>query len=272
MFSRLLQTFGRQFTLSDLLAFGAFVVGAIVTLLDLVGIWDKLAIRPIGVVTLLLITALILYSIQEKWELVRRNAELQLVVQSYGTITMKIGEVDTFNSAIEQVQSNRFDVVRIFAPVGVWQASDIKKKWFQTLSEALDPTHQTITELRAVFGMPPSLEAFEQVARPELASFNGKDAARLRFLPPPTGIYPQLPGTGVLILGSNAIGFGFAVHGHHTVVDSVVFVQKSEVVKEVTLWFDGVWEAARDHQLKEARHNISLDQGLAAARQSCYNA
>jgi len=71
MFSRLVRLFGERVTLSDLLALGAFAVGALVTVLDLVGLWDRLSLKPVEVVILLLLTILILYSIQEKWEIAR---------------------------------------------------------------------------------------------------------------------------------------------------------------------------------------------------------
>ena len=86
--SRILRLFGKKLTLADALALGAFLVGAIVTLLDLLGVWDSLALKPIETVTLLLLTTLILYSVQEKWEIAKRNEELQQIVLSYKTVSL----------------------------------------------------------------------------------------------------------------------------------------------------------------------------------------
>lgn len=268
MLSRFIRLFGQRVTLSDLLALGAFAVGTLVTILDLTGLWDRLGLKPVEVVILLLLTILILYSIQEKWEIARRNEELQHVVQSYGTVALAKGEDEVFSSAARQVQTHKFDVVRIYAPVGVWRVSEQKKQWFKTLSEALDQGTQTVTEIRAVFGLPPTKDAFESVTIPELTLFKGKDAARLRFLLPLSDVFKDLPGTGLVILGDDAVRLGFAVHGHHAVVDSTIFIQNKDIVDEVSLWFDEVWETVKDFLLQEARRGISLDQGFEAARAS----
>ena len=270
MLSRSVRLFGERVTLSDVLALGAFAVGALVTILDLVGLWDKLSLKPVEVVILLLVTILILYSIQEKWEIARRNEDLQNVVQSYGTVSIVKGEKEVFSSAAARLRTGKkLDLVKIYAPVGLWRGSDAKKQWFTALSEALSPEAQTVTELRAVFGLPPTEKAFTDVVTPELKIFNKRDAARLRYIPPVDKIFKDLPGIGMVILGDEAVGIGFAVHGHHTVVDSTIFIQNKHVLEEVNLWFDEVWETAKDFQLKEARREITLEQGLQNAA-ACY--
>lgn len=187
---------------------------------------------------------------------------MQKIVQSYGTLGIAKGEDAVFGSAIEKVRTGKFDVVRIYAPVGLWRVSEAKKKWFAALCESLNHEAQTVNELRAVFGLPPSKDAFKNVVRVELAPFREKDGARLRYLPPASQVFKDLPGIGMVILGDQSVGIGFAVHGHHTVVDSTIFIQNREIVEEAILWFDEVWETAKDFQLREARREISLDQGL----------
>lgn len=198
-----------------------------------------------------------------------------------------VGEAEIYDRAIAMLAIERVERVDIYAPTGLWDLFDRrdekslptarriplkpKEKWFEALAANLETgtheTHSGIGEVRAIFGLPPSIEDFG-VVESQMARFDGLSGAILRYLPARAPM-ERLQGTGLVVFEGKGAGLGFAVGGHHTTVDQTLFISEPAELAMLTQWFDEGWCRLGQYTLKDAREpEGSLEEGLARARES----
>jgi hypothetical protein len=119
-------------------------------------------------------------------------------------------ERDLFSGAIDYISNNKVGVIRIFAPVALWQDSDIKLKWMEELGRALEQSHEQpprVQELRAIYGLPPEKQMFQDVMVKSLKPLKGKNAARIRYIDHQVACLAPFPGCGILIMGDDIVSW-----------------------------------------------------------------
>ncbi len=104
-----------------------------------------------------------------------------------------------------------WDMVRIYAPVGLWDPSEAKDKWLEALQLELGSKVKGIKAgdvraFRAVYGLPSSKEAFDNYAERRLRLFKETNNTEIHYLPPEDSDHPTpAPGMGAIIFENDEI-------------------------------------------------------------------
>jgi hypothetical protein len=169
-----------------------------------------------------------------------------------------------FDLAISTLESgNPWEMVRIYAPVGLWDKADsnvpdAKTRWLMRLAEALcrqgDTKKPEVEGLKAVFGLPQEHALYDDYAKPKLEIFQHTQHTELRYFPPEEESHPMAaPGMGIIIFetrSENRYKLVFAFVGRTPGEEAIVVrsgfsLKDKEVGRLVADWFDGqVWKRA----------------------------
>ncbi len=140
-----------------------------------------------------------------------------------------------------------WDMVRIYAPVGLWDKSEEKDKWLTALQAALNNGHD-VRGFWGVYGLPPNEKLFDSYGKRRLDLFATTPNTELHFLPPEDVCHPTAaPGLGIIIFEREVgpeqsptyeVFIGFALERENPVVGSGVGLTRSDVGRLVAVWFD----------------------------------
>jgi len=152
-----------------------------------------------------------------------------------------------YDSGIGTLKKHYWDIVRVFAPVGLWNEDEAKKRWLVVLAEYART--KKVGTVRLVFGLPPKNKYGEVVPRDQvlknveharklLGLFDGMNNVSLHFYPPPHASV----GLGAIIFqGDDNVGevaFGLASNENEDVVDRAFGTNNKSVFLFAKQWFD----------------------------------
>lgn len=182
------------------------------------------------------------------WRIIRDRSQVVNLVDN---------EKDLYDAAIYQIKHNKFDVIRIYAPVGFWQDSDHKIRWFKELSDYLDKNPDA--EARLIFGVPYWKSAYDKMKR-SLQVFNNNPRAVIHYSPPAAkqDIPPLI---GMIVFGSDIVTFALGLGESFEKTDTGWAIQDKEIVNTAGHWFDRIWFSYSEHELKSPRV-LSIDEGF----------
>lgn len=152
---------------------------------------------------------------------------------------------EVYNAGIQTLRRAEWQRLRIFAPVGLWDHSNLKLRWLDTVARQMK--RERLGRTMGVFGLPPLVQgdsvddetiARLVQARHALELLNGIKDIDLHYYPP----FPAAVGFGVLIF-ENQLGYGetaiaFSQHEDEYIIDSGFGFSNREVFTNIRQWFD----------------------------------
>ncbi len=214
--------FGRWFTWQEIFAYGILAAAIAATITGIIGNNIPLYLSSI----LVLLTTFILYvfyfmhqtekkletlhtSIATVSRLDEQLAGLRNALGALGKLELIVEPDDVFHYGLLTIQAGKmqggWDMVRIYAPVGLWDPSEAKDKWLEALQLELGSKVKGIKvgdvrAFRAVYGLPSSKEAFDNYAERRLRLFKETNNTEIHYLPPEDSDHPTpAPGMGAII-------------------------------------------------------------------------
>jgi hypothetical protein len=152
-----------------------------------------------------------------------------------------------FNISIETLNQHDWQIVRVFAPVGLWNEDEDKTRWLESLAK--HASAKQVRQVRAVFGLPPTSKYNLPVSRQELeknlkharrilSNFNGLRNVSLNYYPPTHASV----GLGAIVFedenGKGRIAFGLASAENEEVVDRAFGIDNDRIFIYAQSWFD----------------------------------
>ena len=125
--------------------------------------------------------------------------DMELLQQAVG-ITVATGSEDTYKygvrTVVEAKHAGGWTSVRLFAPVGLLNASETKREWLETIGKELG---SSIGTLFVVAGLPTS-DLFDSATWSILGGFADTPGTHIRYIPPSrNGDVPPIQGMGMAI-------------------------------------------------------------------------
>lgn len=173
-----------------------------------------------------------------------RQMQMALEAEKIEIIDLPEGIFRQGISALERGRSRGgWRKVRIYAPVGLWDPSQVKTDWLVALQSALE--REQVQSFSGVYALPPDKRSFETYAKERLELFENTPNTTVHYLPPEDDTHPTpAAGLGAIIFAdpsTDRYEIIFAFVGEITsgsMLRSGFVVRDHRIGRLVAEWFD----------------------------------
>lgn len=169
-------------------------------------------------------------------------------------------EAELYRAAINLIKQQTFATIRIYAPVGFWQESNHKIRWFYELNEYLK--RNINSELLMVFGVPDWPAGYQHMEKTLEGCFGDCDSAIIRYIPPRSRKrIDEFPTIGMITFDTYATTLGLGIRESYEKADTAWVMVDEHVTRTANRWFDKhVWTPNEKNAIKGI--NLPLSNGF----------
>ncbi len=193
-----------------------------------------------------LVSGILLLLLTFVWYQVGATRQMQMLLEAEKIETIELPE-GIFRQGISALERGRmrggWRKVRIYAPVGLWDPSQVKTDWLVALQSALE--REQVQSFSGVYALPPDKLSFDTYAKGRLELFENTPNTTVHYLPPEDDAHPtSAAGLGTIIFAdpsTDRYEVIFAFVGEITggsMLRSGFVVRDQRIGRLVAEWFD----------------------------------